>query len=323
MKGNNFKGVYAVVPTPLNEDESVDYRGLQHLINYYVESGCHGVLVLGSGGEFPYFTFNERIQIIKSAVKAVRGRIPLLAGVGFHSRIETEAFINEAGLLDLDGFLVILPTYFPVEFSDARMFYEAIGTKSKKPVLYYHYPQMTGLFYPMAETVRLISQDGIAGIKESSLNLGEMWAHLKSRGEGDFTLFSGNSFTLLKVLEMGGAGTICQVPSFAPKLVVACYKAWTAGNFKEAKSLQRRIVELLPFLNTFAMPAPVQKLGFTVISRLPFSMKGRNRSRQAVIKETLRQLGHPITAKVRSPLPQITAEESEAVAMKLGRLELY
>ncbi|MBN1532011.1 MAG: dihydrodipicolinate synthase family protein, partial [Spirochaetes bacterium] len=259
---------------------------------------------------------------VRTAVKAVRGRIPLLAGAGFCSRVETEAFVKEAGMLDIDGFLVILPTYFPVGFSEAVDFYRAVAARSKKPVFYYHYPQMTGLFYPAGDTVRLISQEGIAGIKESSLNLGEVKRHLKARAGGDFTLFSGNSFTLLKVLEMGGAGTICQVPSFAPKLVVACYDAWKVGDKKKAGELQRRIVELIPFLNSFAMPAAVQRLGFHVISRLPFPMKGKNRSRHAVIKETLRQLGHPVTATVRSPLPQITAEEREIVAMKLRELEI-
>lgn len=322
MKSNYFRGIYAVVPTPLNIDESVDHRGLQHLINFYIESGCHGIVVLGSGGEFPYFTYGERVRIIKSAVKAVRGRIPILVGAGFCSLVETEAFLNEVGMLDIDGFLVILPTYFPIGFKDACGFYRSVSAKSKKPVFYYHYPQMTGNFYTTREMVQLISQEGITGIKESSLNLGEVRAHLVLSKGKDFTLFSGNSFSLLKVLDMGGVGAICQVPSFAPTLVVACYNAWDSGDVKTAKALQRKIIGLLPFLNSFGMPLAVQKPGFSVISRLPFSMKGKHHSRHAVIKETLRQLGHPITAKVRTPLPQLTDEEREGVARQLHKLDI-
>ena len=110
----HFGGVYAVVPTPLYDDESVDYEGLEHLLNYYIDSGCHGAVVLGSGGEFPYFSFEERIQIVKTSVKAVQGKIALLAGAGFSfSLAETKLFLKEAGTLGLDGFLVILPTISP------------------------------------------------------------------------------------------------------------------------------------------------------------------------------------------------------------------
>ena len=73
-----LKGVIPVVPTPLKEDESLDLTGLKRLVNYYIENGCHGILVLGSGGEFPYFSFEEKLEIVKTACEAADGRIKLL-----------------------------------------------------------------------------------------------------------------------------------------------------------------------------------------------------------------------------------------------------
>jgi len=317
-----FKGVYTVVPTPLHEDESIDHKGLQHLINYYIDSGCHGLVMLGSGGEFPYFSATERIQIMKTAAKAAKGRIPVLAGSGFCSLSETAAYIGEAGKLDIDGFLVILPTYHPVDFNDALLFYSHVASISGKPVFYYHYPQMTELFYTPRQLARLFALKGIAGIKESSLNLREVREHLAAVKGKDFVVFSGNSFSLLSVLAMGGAGTICQIPSFAPRLVVDCYNAWKAGDKKKAEAQQRKILDLMPFLNTFGLPAGVQKNAYKLISRMPFSLKNRNRSRHAVIKETLRQMGHPVTARVRNPLPQITRREQETITQLLSMHKL-
>ncbi len=308
-----FYGIYTVVPTPLREDERIDQEGLRHLVHFYIESGCHGLVILGSGGEFPYFSFEERLQVIKTAVKAVKGRVPVLAGSGFCSMNETVHYIKEAGVLDIDGFLVILPTYHPIPFEDAFAFYKHVASVSRKPVFYYHYPQMTGLLYTPEELARIFALRGIAGIKESSLNLSEIRKHLDAVKGKDFALFSGNSFSLLKVLAMGGTGTICQIPSFAPRLVVNCYEAWKSGDTKGAESLQAGILDLLPFLNTFDMAPGIQKLAYKAISRMPFSLKNRNRSRHAVIKETLRQLGHPVTARVRSPLPQITESDRNAI----------
>lgn len=322
MNREFYKGVYTVVPTPLNEDESIDHSGLRHLIHYYIDSGCHGLVILGSGGEFPYFSSEERIQIIKTAAKAAKGRIPVLAGSGFCSLSETAGYIGEAGKLDIDGFLVILPTYHPVDFEDALSFYSHVASISRKPVFYYHYPQMTELFYTPKQLARLFALKGMAGIKESSLNLSEIGEHLAAVNGKDFVVFSGNSFSLLQILSMGGAGVICQIPSFAPRLVVECYDAWIAGDKAGARTLQARILELIPFLNSFGLPAGVQKNAYKLISRMPFSLKNRNRSRHAVIKETLRQMGHPVTARVRNPLPQITRREQETITQLLSMHKL-
>ena len=317
-----FQGVYTVVPTPLHDDESIDHSGLRHLVNFYADAGCHGLLILGSGGEFPYFTFEERLQIIKTAAAENNGRMEILAGVGFGSLHESEEFIKTAGRENIDGFLVVLPTYYPLAFADVLSCYRRLCAVSEKPLFYYHYPQMTGHFFSTEQLTHLFSLDNMCGVKESSLSLIDIRKHLEATREKDFSLFSGNSLSLLSVLSMGGSGAICQIPSFAPKLVVDCYKAWMSGNKELAASQQGRILRLLPFLNTFGLSESVQKIAYTAVSRLPVTMKNRNRSRHAVIKETLRQLGHPISARVRSPLPQITGDDREAVSCILSTIEL-
>jgi 4-hydroxy-tetrahydrodipicolinate synthase len=81
--GDSSGGIYAIVPTPLKDNEELDGAGLKHLLNYYVESGCHGVVILGSGGEFAYLSYEERMRVTKDAIEAVAGRIPLVVGGGW------------------------------------------------------------------------------------------------------------------------------------------------------------------------------------------------------------------------------------------------
>lgn len=126
-----FQGIYTVVPTPLHEDESIDLAGLRHLINFYTDAGCHGLLILGSGGEFPYFTFEERLQILRTAAEEAGQRLKILAGVGFASLRESTAFIETAGREKIDGFLVVLPTYYPLPFDDVLSLYRRLCVLSE------------------------------------------------------------------------------------------------------------------------------------------------------------------------------------------------
>lgn len=319
----HLKGVFPVVPTPLCNDESLDLPGLHHLIHYYIDSGCHGILILGSGGAFPYFTYKEKMQIVKTAIKAVNGRLPLLVGAGFSSMQDTKSFIAEAGVLDVDGFLVIVPTFYPVRFEDLYAIFDGLCGNSKKPILYYHYPQMTGLFYSGEEMKRLLSINKLAGMKESSMSLPDFKRYSGiMRGKG-FSIFTGNSFFLLKTLNAGGSGTICQVPAFSPGLVVDCYNAWEAGDLAKARQLQCSIQNMIPVLNSFSLPNGLQKNALKVMGHVPFLLKSRNRSRHAIIKEILRQKGHPVTSRVRTPLPQITQQDIDAVEQFINGNAIY
>ena len=318
---NTFSGVFTVVPTPLDKNENLDQSGLDHLIEFYIDSGCHGLLILGSGGEFPYFSYREKARIVETAITATKGRVPLLVGVGFHGSSESLEFIREIGEKKIDGLLVITPTFYPLIFSDVYSFYVSVCQQSKKPVLFYNYPQNTGLYFSTREVVSFLSIEGMAGIKDTILNFNEIEKHIKLTRHRDIAVFSGNSLVLKKVIEMGGKGVIAVIPSVAPKLVVSCYNACLDGNHKEAEQLQDKILNLIPLLNSLTMSRSLQKHLFKVVSSLPVPMKKRSASRAAVVKETLRQLGHPIRSRVKSPQPQIRDNEKEAIRLLLNQYD--
>ncbi len=309
-----FEGVFPVVPTPLFDDEQVDHKGLKHLIEYYITSGCHGLVVMGSGGEFPYVTLEERRAIISSAAEANAGRVPLVSGCGFYSLQETLAFLSSCEGLPLDGLLVALPTYFPLKFDDVFSYYKEIARRAPCPVLYYHFPQMTGLFFTPEQLGQILRIDGIAGMKVSCFCLKEMRQLLEQAPAGRFSLFAGVGFLLRHTIEMGGRGVIDPVASFAPYLVVEAYNACRKGDAQRSLELQERILDMIPVLNSFALPAFVQKRGFKLMSQMPKPSRTSGRAaRHAVIKEVIRQLGHPVTPRVRTPLPQLTDKEREQI----------
>jgi dihydrodipicolinate synthase/N-acetylneuraminate lyase len=309
-----FEGIFPVVPTPLSDDEQIDHKGLKHLIDYYVYSGCHGLLVMGSGGEFPYVTLEERRAIIVSAAEANARRVPLVSGCGFYSLSETLAFFRACEGLPLDGLLVALPTYFPLKFEDVFAYYKEIARRAPCPILYYHFPQMTGLFFTPEQLGRILRIDGIIGMKVSCFCLKEMRLILKEVPAEKFSLFAGVGFLLRHTIEMGGRGVIDPVASFAPHLVVEAYNACRNRDTQRSQELQEKILDMIPIVNSFSLPAFVQKRGFKLMSLMPKPSRTSGRaSRHAVIKEVIRQLGHPITSRVRTPLPQLTDKEQEQV----------
>jgi dihydrodipicolinate synthase/N-acetylneuraminate lyase len=311
----SLSGIFPVVPTPLLDDESFDARGMRRLTDYYMDAGCHGLVVLGSGGELPYFTGGEKITILKTVVDAVRDRVPVIAGCGYVSLAETLDFMDITRSMDIEAYMVILPTYFPIPFQELYAFYRTVGKISPKPVIYYHYPQITGHFLETDQMKQLLMLDGIVGVKESTMCLPEIGRHIRSMTEKPIRVFTGTTLILRQVLAQGGAGAICPIAGIAPRLVTECYRAYTSGDETKARGLQDDIRSFVPLMNTFGLPVGLQKLAISIIARKnsPSPTAGRY-SRHAVMKETLRQLGHSITSRVRSPLPQITPEERDAIS---------
>jgi len=317
-----YRGVFPVVPTPLKEDESLDLAGMEHLIEYYISEGCHGLLILGSGGESPYFSIDEKYLIVKTVAEKAKGRIPIIVGCSFLSLAETLTFFEKVDALPFDGYLVALPAYYPLRFDDVLDFYTRIVRQTEKTVMYYHFPQITGLFFNPEQMSRLYHIDGITGAKESSVCVTEMKRDMKAVSGKDFSLFSGTAQLMLTNLEAGGAGVMCPIPSVAPRAIVECYNHWMSGDRTHARKIEDSIYSHIGLMNTFNIPAVVQAQAFKVISRLPFPTMIGRKARQAVFKETLRQLGHPITATVRSPLPQITDQERREISALIERSEI-
>jgi dihydrodipicolinate synthase/N-acetylneuraminate lyase len=255
-------------------------------------------------------------------VDKVKGRIPVIIGCTFLSTAEILTFFEKVDGLSSDGYLVALPAYYPLRYADVFAFYSCIVQHTKKMIMCYHFPQITGLFFNSQEMNKLYNIKGIMGAKESSVCVSEMKRNIQAVSGKDFSLFSGTSQLLLTNLKSGGAGVMCSIPSVAPRAVVECYNCWMSGDHAKARRVEDAIYNHIGLMNTFDIPPVIQKFSFKAISHLPFpTMIGRN-SRQAVFKETLRQLGHPITATVRSPLPQVTDDERKKITALIRRSEI-
>ncbi len=291
-----IEGVFPVVPTPLNPEGGLDEQGYRHLVSTLTNAGVHGVTSLGSNGECVYLTPAERRRAMEVASEARTRGAKLIVGAGCFGTDEAVEVCRHAREVGADAAMVALPLYYPLDLDAVRRHYGEVGRRGELPILYYNVPDLTHLKLAPAQVAEVLRVPGVAGAKESILNVREIEELI--RLAPDRSILTGSCMTLQETLKAGGAGVICPIPCLDPKLVLGYYGALKAGTADEARALRNRVFQLMPLM-------------------------AMSRSPQALLKEALRLLGHPVTSRVKEPLPQLQPGESEkvrAVLRKLGYL---
>lgn len=255
-----LKGVYPAMVTPLTTDEKVDKAGLRNVVQYCLKGGVHGILVLGSTGEFPAMTESMRQDAIETALDEVKGKVPVLIGCGEPGTQRTLEQVKAAAKTKADALLVAIPYYFPLDQASITRYYLSIADVSKIPVTMYNFPQMTKT--PIApETVeKLAAHPNIIGIKDSCGDFINLQRYLDVTSGMDFDVMIGNPALGLAGYIHGAKGGIYAGCSLAPKACCAVYDAFMQGRLDEAIILQKR-ASYIPLVGSFGMAAAVFKFG--------------------------------------------------------------
>lgn len=307
-----------VLPTPFDEGGKLDTRALETLVRELVPQGIHGLVVLGSNGEFPYLAAEEKLRAIRAAVKAARGRVPVVAGTGAMGTDEAVSLTREAFRSGARAVLVALPTYYPVRLPEALDYYRRVAAEG--PTLYYHFPATTHLRLSPEEVGKIAELEGIVGMKGTLSSLPEIRSQIAAVRKRPFSYFVGTSFLLREVLAAGGQGTICPIPCLLPRLAVSLYRAASEGKGGEARALERSLFSCLPVMNPTPLPPALARLAFLAAAKLGVPVAALGGTPQASVKEALRLLGFPLTNRVRSPLPPLGREDAERVARTVETL---
>ncbi len=282
-----LEGVFVVMMSPFADDE-VDERGMRHMVNHFIAEGVHGLVVLGSNGEFPYLSDEEKRQLIDIAVEEARGRVPVIIGTGYFGTDQVIALTKYARDAGADAAMVALPIYYPISFEDVKRHYKRISSEVGFPILYYNIPDTTHLKLSPAEIAELAKIEQVVGVKETIPDVDEMGELARLVSKKPFSVLSGTVLNLMPAMQQGACGCICVLPNIAPKQSVEFYNALKSGNMDKATELMSFLFKFVPLMTTSMTP-------------------------HAMMKEALRQLGVPITPSVKSPLPPLTPEQKDLV----------
>ncbi len=302
-------GLFPVVPTPLHEDESFDNQGFKALLDQFIDCGFHGFTILGSNGEGTYFSKEEKVKIINTASEHLGRKANWIAGTGSLSTRETVELTDHAYKAGAAACLVTLPTFFSLKFDDIYDHYKKTTEKTGSPVLFYNYPACTGINLSVKEVIRLSECEGIVGIKETILNMKTIRAHIRRVKKKPFSVFAGTSYFMAETLKAGGAGVICPVALLQPENTIALYNAIRENDTKEIVQRENTLFKTLPLFTGKSLPSAGYIL--KTLANLGLAPEATGGSAQAMLKELLRLSGIPITSRVRSPLPQLTAQQKK------------
>ena len=229
--------------TPFDGNGDVDPQGIQRNVVRWLEAGVRGVVALGSNGEAPLLDERESDAVIAAAREALPRDRVLLAGTGRESTRATIDASTRAAALGADAVLVRTPSYFkPRMTSDAFIaHYTAVAEATPIPVLLYNYPAVTGVTFTPDAIARLSTHPNIIGIKETTVDAGQIAAYVDASRRQDFSVLAGSAPGFYAALCLGARGAILAAACIGPKLCVQVLERFSAGDHAGARELQRRL----------------------------------------------------------------------------------
>lgn len=273
-----IKGIIVPILTPMHEDETVNYEELVNQIERLIAAGVHGIFVFGTNGEGYILDEEEKAEIIRVAVKAVNGRVPVYAGTGCVSTRDTIRMSRKAKELGADVLSIITPSFAAASQEELIQHYETVANAVDMPILLYNIPARTGNALAPATVQKLSQVANIVGAKDSSGNFDNILQYIEKTRGGDkpFTVLSGNDSLILWTLLAGGKGAIAGCANVFPHTMVSIYEKFTAGDLEVARRAQDSI---RPFRDIFKFGNPntivktaVKELGYPVgLCRAPFN----------------------------------------------------
>ncbi|PSP55769.1 dihydrodipicolinate synthase family protein [Halobacteriales archaeon QS_1_67_19] len=237
-----LRGVVPPTITAFDADESVDYEATAAYARFVVDRGAHGVFPLGTNGEFPLLTPEERDGVVDAVVDEVSEDVPVIAGVGAPSTRQTVAHAEHAAETGADGVVVVTPYYYPLDHEAAVEHYRRVAAAVDLPVYVYHIPSKTGNSLSLSTLDALAGIDNLAGLKDSSKDV--PWLGQAIDAHPELTFLAGSDSLLFPGLEVGCAGMVSAVANVFPELVVDLYEAYDEDDEDRARGLQSEVYDV-------------------------------------------------------------------------------
>lgn len=235
MNRDIFKGLGVALVTPFMENGAVDFAALAKIVDNLVEGGVDYILVLGTTGETPTLTTDERKALVRFVRERVAGRVALMVGIGGNCTRDVVATLKNWDLSGYSAVLSVNPYYNKPNQEGLYQHFKAIAEASPLPVMLYNIPGRTGVNMTPATIARLAADcDNIIGVKEASGDLEQM-AEIRALTPSDFLLVSGDDGLTVEVIKRGGAGVISVLANAYPAETKEVVTLALVGNIEEAE----------------------------------------------------------------------------------------
>ena len=254
-----FRGSGVAIVTPMHDNGEVNYESFGKLIEFQIENGTDAIIVCGTTGESSTLTHEEHLDVIRYCIKAVNGRVPVVAGTGSNCTQTAVYLSREAEEAGADGLLLVSPYYNKATQNGLYAHFKAVADSVNLPVLLYNVPSRTGCNIQPETILRLCSEvENIVGVKEASGNISQI-ARLAALAEGCVDIYSGNDDQIVPIMSLGGLGVISVLANVAPAQTHEICRTYLDGDVRGSCRLQLQAMNLCGELFSEVNPIPVKK----------------------------------------------------------------
>jgi 4-hydroxy-tetrahydrodipicolinate synthase len=286
-KAPTFGRLIPAMITPFKPDLDLDLERAQQLAVRLVEGGADALVLNGTTGESPTVFYPQKIDLFKAIIRAVGGKVPLVANVGDNCTADSCEFARDVAKLGVDGIMLVVPYYNKPPQEGLYRHFKSIAQSVELPVILYNIPGRCVINMEAETTLRLAHEvENIIAIKEASGNFEQVKAIIEGAPEG-FAVYSGDDEATLPIMELGGWGVISTIANVAPARMNEIITAQVQGDHTKALAAHLRLQPLMKELFIAANPI--------------------------MVKEAMRLLGFDCGG-VRLPLVDATYEQSVGLA---------
>jgi 4-hydroxy-tetrahydrodipicolinate synthase len=269
-----FSGVGTALITPFDRNFNVDYSALRKICRKQVEGKVDAVIVIGTTGESPVFSINERKKIIETVIEEVKGKNEVIVGTGSNDTRKVVELNKIAEELKADAVLIVNPYYNKGTQESLIEHYKYISERTPLPIVLYNVPSRTAMNMLPGTIVKIAeSCKNVVAIKEACSNISQI-AHLISIKPQNFAVYSGNDNETLPIMALGGVGIISVFSNAYPKELKRLTDAISKNDPALARELNNKYLSMMNALFVETSPVPIKyvmsKLGLCEnILRLP------------------------------------------------------
>ena len=258
MKQTVFQGVATALVTPMQRDGSLDRHRLEELLEYQVRSCVDAVVVAATTGEGSTLTDEEHRQVVRWSADAVRGRVPVIAGVGSNDTAHAVRLCRDACEAGADALLMVTPYYNKTSQKGLVEHFTACARATRLPVILYNVPSRTGMNIQPETCLKLCEEENIVGNKEASGDLSQL-ARIAALCGDRLDLYSGNDDQVVPALALGAKGVISVLSNLMPGAVHEMCRSFFEGNISLSREIQLHCLELIQALFSDINPIPVKQ----------------------------------------------------------------
>lgn len=255
MDTSFIRGVIPPIITPTDAEERVDEAGLKRVVDHVIAGGVHGILALGSNGEFFGLSTEEQERATALTVKHAAGRVPVYMGIGAIATRECIRLARIAEKHKAQAITILPPMFIGPNEEELYQHFKAVAEATDLPMLIYNNPDRMQVNVSAKLLERLADVPNIVGVKDSSGDLALTAEYIMRTRDKGFKVMAGRDLLIFATLVYGGVGCVATTANMVPELVVAIYDKYMAGDLDGAREAQFKLAPLRLAFNLGSFPA--------------------------------------------------------------------